>query len=99
VDDLGHPVAFQVLRRGTDVISSDGVVVGAVRQVRWDGRTNIFDGIVVSPKGGGANKFVDAPEVSEILERGVRIAHSSGEIDSLPAPRKHRPLWMRRLGL
>ena len=97
--DLGDQTSFQVLRRGTDVISSDGIVVGAVRQVRWDGRTNIFDGIVIAPKDGGGNKFVDAPEVDAIHERGVLILHAAQEIPSLPAPRRYRPLWMRRLGL
>ena len=99
MNDLGHQVAFQALRRGTDVISSDGVVVGAVKQVRWDGRTNIFDGIVVAPKAGGGNKFVDAPEVDAIHERGVLIAHAADEIQELPKPRHYRPLWMRRIGL
>ena len=98
-DALGHQIAFQVLRRGTDVISSDGEVVGAVRQVRWDGRTNIFDGIVIAPKTGGAAKFVDAPEVEAIHEHGVLIAHTAAEIPSLPAPRRYLPLWLRRLGL
>src|SRR4051812_27573780 len=80
--DLGDQTSFQVLRRGTDVISSDGVVIGAVKQVRWDGRTNIFDGIVVDPKAGGGRRFVDAPEVQAIHERGVLIAHASTEIAS-----------------
>src|SRR4051794_29285599 len=98
MNDLGNQTSFQVLRRGTEVISSDGVVVGAVRQVRWDGRTNIFDGIVIDPKEGGGKKFVDAPEVDAIHERGVLIAHTASEIASLPAPRKYLPLWMRRMG-
>jgi hypothetical protein len=72
--------------------------VGAVRQVRWDERTNIFDGIVVAPKDGGGNRFVDAPEVEAIHEHGVLIAHAASEIASLPAPRRHLPLWLRRLG-
>ena len=87
-----------MLRRGTNVISSDEVVVGVVRQVRWDGRTNIFDGIVIEPKAGGGKKFVDAPEVNAIHEHGVLIAHASSEIPGLPAPRSYRPLWMRRMG-
>lgn len=98
-DDYGHRISFQVLRRGTDVISSDGVVVGAVKQVRWDGRTNIFDGIVIAPKAGGGAKFVDAPEVDEIFEHGVLIAHTAAEIPALPAPRRYLPLWLRRLGI
>ena len=97
--DLGHQVAFQALRRGTDVISSDGVVVGAVKQVRWDGRTNIFDGIVVAVKEGGGDRFVDAPEVDAIHEHGVLIAHAASEIAALPKPRRYLPLWMRRMGL
>ena len=80
------------------MISSDGVVVGAVRQVRWDGRTNIFDGIVIDLKDGGGRKFVDAPEVEAIHERGVLILHAAAEVPGLPTPRRYLPLWLRRLG-
>jgi hypothetical protein len=78
VDD-GHAISFKVLRRGTPVRSADGVELGKVRRVQEAKRENIFDGIVIDTAGGV--RFVDAPEVARIAERGVTLTFSAAEAD------------------
>ncbi len=70
-DELGDPIGYKVLRKGTPVVYSDGVELGAVAQVRDNVREHIFDGLVVSTAGGKV--FVDAPEVDRIYERRVDL--------------------------
>lgn len=69
LDDDGHAISFQVLRRGTPVRSSDGIQLGTVRRVHEAKREHIFDGIDVDTPDG--MRFLDAPEVARIAERAV----------------------------
>jgi hypothetical protein len=82
VEDDGHAISYKVLRRGTPVRSSDGVQVGTVRRVQENARENIFDGIVIDTKQGP--RFVDAPEVARIAERGVTLTIEAAEVTTLP---------------
>lgn len=82
--DDGHAISYKVLRRGTAVRSSDGVVVGRVRRVQEATRENIFDGIVIDTDDG--RRFVDAPEVEHIAERAVTLTITATEVAQLPAP-------------
>ena len=76
-DDAGHAISYKVLRRGTPVISSDGVQLGTVRRTHEAARENIFDGIDVdTPQG---VRFVDAPEVARIAERAVTVTFSAAD--------------------
>jgi hypothetical protein len=68
--DDGNAVSYKVLRRGTPVMSADGVELGRVRRTEEGKRENIFDGIVIDTAKG--SRFVDAPEVARIAERAVR---------------------------
>jgi hypothetical protein len=83
-DDDGHAISYKVLRRGTPVRSADGVQVGTVRRVQENARENIFDGIVVDTRAG--KRFVDAPEVARVAERGVTLTITADEVAQLPAP-------------
>jgi hypothetical protein len=83
-DDDGHAISYKVLRRGTPVRSADGAQVGTVRRAQETGREHIFDGIVIDTKAG--KRFVDAPEVARIAERGVTLTISEAEVAELPAP-------------
>ena len=75
--DDGHAISFKVLRRGTVVLSSDGVELGTVRRVQEAKRENIFDGIVIdTPRG---RQFVDAPEVARIAEKAVTLTFTAEE--------------------
>ena len=72
MDDLGPPSSYLAVRKGVSVFSSDGEELGRLVQVLKDGKADMFDGIVFdTTRGPGGHKFVDAPEVGEIFERGV----------------------------
>ena len=86
-DDLGHAISYHVLRRGTAVQTADGVQVGTVRRVLEAKREHIFDGIVIDTKEG--RRFVDAPEVERIFERGVVLTIDAAEVAELPTPGSH----------
>ncbi len=83
--DDGHAISYKVLRRGTPVRGADGVQVGTVRRVQDNARENIFDGIVMDT--GSGRRFVDAPEVARIAERGVTLSITSMEVADLPQPK------------
>jgi hypothetical protein len=96
-DDDGHAISYKVLPRGTPVRSADGVEVGTVRRVLDNAREHIFDGIVIDTKAG--QRFVDAPEVARIAERGVTLTIDAAAAAQLEPPRRTRSLrglWFRR---
>jgi hypothetical protein len=94
LEDDGHAVSFQVLRRGTPVRSADGVELGTVRRVHEAKREHIFDGIDVDTPDG--LRFLDAPEVSRIAERWVTTTFPAAEKDQHLVDRGSRVA--RRLG-
>jgi hypothetical protein len=88
MEDLGSPISYLVLERGAAVFSSDGQHLGKVVRVQRDIATHIFDGIVFATVSGiGGRRFVDAPEVGEIYERGVILTIDASEAAELPSPR------------
>jgi PRC-barrel domain len=90
MDDLGHPVSYLVAKRGIPVFSSDGEKLGRIVEVRAAPEANMFDGIVFDTTWGpGGRRFVDAPEVGEIYERGVVLKIDASKAASLPKPRRH----------
>jgi hypothetical protein len=84
VDD-GNAIHYSAVPRGTPVFGSDGVEIGTVDRVLDNYRENILDGFVVRIRNRGL-RFVDAPEVARTAERGVTLAITSDEIESLPPP-------------
>ncbi len=87
MEDLGAPISYLVLKRGTPVYSSEGERLGRVVRVRGDRPTHIFDGIVFDTTAGpGGHRFVDAPEVGEIYERGVVLKIDAAAAEELPKP-------------
>jgi hypothetical protein len=82
--DDGHQISYKVLRRGTPVRSSDGVQIGTVRRVLDNARENIFDGLVLDTREG--KRFVDAPEVARVAERGVTLSITAAQAAGLSAP-------------
>lgn len=91
MEDLGPQISYMVLSRGVPVFSSDGAHLGKVLQVDRDSGTDIFDGIVFEAKvGPGGRRFVDAPEVDEIHERGVILKIDARAAEALPSPRRAR---------
>jgi hypothetical protein len=88
MQDLGPPVAYVALPTGVPVFSSDGKKMGKVEHVLGDPEIDIFDGIVVDTPGPG-HRFVDAPQVRELHERGVVLAIDSAAARDLPEPSKN----------
>jgi uncharacterized protein YrrD len=89
MDDLGAPLSYLVLETGVPVYSKDGERLGRVTRVLSAPEANLFDGIIVDTKAGpGGHRFVDAPEVGEIYERGVVLTIDAAEVESLPKRRR-----------
>lgn len=89
MEDLGQPVSYLVAKRGISVFSSDGKKLGRVIKVQAAPEANMFDGIVFDTSWGpGGRRFVDAPEVGGIYERGVVLTIDAAEAESLPKPRR-----------
>jgi uncharacterized protein YrrD len=88
MDDLGAPLSYLVLEKGVPVYSRDGERLGRVVKVLSAPEANLFDGIVFDTKAGpGGHRFVDAPEVERIHERGVVLKLDAEEAGSLPKRR------------
>jgi hypothetical protein len=77
-----HAISFYDLRRGTPVMSSDGVQVGTVRKAMHNVREHIFDGLVIDTKAG--RRFVDAPEVGRMTQAAVGLTITAAEAVELP---------------
>ena len=89
MEDLGQPVSYLVAKRGIPVFSSDGEKLGRVTKVLAAPEANMFDGIIFDTSWGpGGHRFVDAPEVGEIYERGVILKIEATAVDSLPKRRR-----------
>jgi len=87
MDDLGDPVSYLVVAEGVPVFSSDGTEVGAVEHVLAVAEDDIFDGLVIDSRlGPGGHRFVDAPEVAALYERGVVLALDVAAAERLPEP-------------
>jgi hypothetical protein len=89
MEDLGHAVSYLVAKKGISVFSSDGQKLGRVVKVQAAPEANMFDGIVFDTSWGpGGRRFVDAPEVDGIYERGVVLKIDATEAEALPKPRR-----------
>jgi hypothetical protein len=87
VEDLGEQISYLVLSAGAAVISADREHVGSVVRVMSVQEKDVFDGIVFHTTAGPHDRrFVDAPEVGEIFERGVILRISAVEVARLPRP-------------
>jgi hypothetical protein len=87
VEDLGARISYLVLSRGVAVFSADREHVGSVVRVMWVQEKDVFDGIVFHTTAGSHDhRFVDAPEVGEIFERGVVLRITAVEAAQLPKP-------------
>lgn len=88
MDDLGERTSYLAVKGGVPVYASDGTRLGKVVRVLREAKADMFDGIVFdTTTGPGGHKFVDAPEVGEIYERGVILKIDAAEAASLPKPK------------
>jgi hypothetical protein len=75
------------LRPGVPVYSSDERELGEVQHVLADLDVDVFDGFVLDTSAlPGGLRFVDAPQVAEIYDRGVVLAIDAAEAERLPKP-------------
>lgn len=87
MEDLGEPISYLVLKRGVPVFSSDEEHLGRVVRVLAAPEANMFDGIIIDTTAGpGGHRFVDAPEVGQIFERGVILKIDAATAARLPKP-------------
>ena len=87
MEELGAPIAYLALEEGTPVYAVDGAVVGEVAHVLADENADVFDGLVIDTRPGpGGHRFVDAPQVAELHERGVVLALDAAAVEELPEP-------------
>jgi hypothetical protein len=85
--DLGEPSSYLTLGPGVEVYSSDGQRLGVVEHVLAEPDEDIFDGLVLDTSVlPGGHRFVDAPEVEEIFERGVVLTLDAVAARGLPEP-------------
>jgi hypothetical protein len=91
MDDLGSKVSYLVAKKGIPVYSSDEVQLGTVVEVLDAPEADLFDGIIfdTTKNRPGGHKFVDAPEVEGIYERGVLLTIDATEAARLAAPGKN----------
>ena len=82
--DYGAPIAYAALAEGTPVFTSDGEQLGLAERVLADEGADIFDGIVVDTPDG--DRFVAAPDVAALYERGVVLKLSTEQARSLSEP-------------
>lgn len=88
MEDLGAPISYLVLKKGAAVYSRDGERLGRVVRVLAAPEANMFDGIIFDTKAGpGGHRFVDAPEVGKIFERGVILEIDAAAVEALPKRR------------
>ena len=88
MEDLGVAVSYLVAKRGIPVFSSDGQKLGRVIKILAAPEANMFDGIIFDTSWGpGGRRFVDAPEVEGIYERGVVLTIDADAADALPKRR------------
>jgi uncharacterized protein YrrD len=87
MEDLGAPISYLALSEGVPVYSGDGEELGKVEHVLAEPEEDIFDGFVIDTSVlPGGHRFVDAPEVEEIHERGVVLKLDAAAAQQLPEP-------------
>lgn len=87
MEDLGERSSYLTVADRVPVYSSDGEKLGRVVRVLSAPNIDMFDGIIFDTTAGpGGHRFVDAPEVGEIFERGVVLKIDAAEAAKLPAP-------------
>ena len=85
--DLGDPISYLTLSEGTPVFAAGGARIGVVEHVLADADADVFDGLIIDGRAGpGGWRFVDAPQVDRIYERGVLLTLGEREAEALPEP-------------
>jgi hypothetical protein len=102
---VSDPVSWLLVRRGWQVVSSEGEPVGRIGAVRGEPVKDIFNGVVVRASS-APPRYVPSELIAEIISGQIKLRLSAEEFAALPPERK-RPLapsvslseLLRRLGL
>lgn len=87
MENLGEPSSYLAVAKGAAVYSSDGEKLGRVVRVLSAPNLDMFDGVIFDTTAGpGGHRFVDAPEVGDIYERGIVLKIDAAAAASLSAP-------------
>ncbi|HEX5309544.1 MAG TPA: PRC-barrel domain-containing protein [Solirubrobacteraceae bacterium] len=87
MQDLGAAISYEVLDPGTPVYSSEDEHIGNVTHVLADSSEDVFDGVVIDEREGpGGHRFVDADQIADIHERGLRLKLDTRSCRELPPP-------------
>ncbi len=87
MDDLGEMSSYLAITPGMSVFSSDGTEIGKVEHLLADIEDDIFDGVVLDTSAlPGGHRFVDAPEVDRVYDRGIVLKVDAAAAESLPEP-------------
>jgi uncharacterized protein YrrD len=86
MNDLGDPIAYEVLERHTPVFSSDGEQVGTVHEILADQNLDIFDGLMISHH--LRHRYVAADDIDSLYEHGVVLALTAEQAANLPESRR-----------
>jgi hypothetical protein len=89
--DCGSPIAYLVLRPGTEVYTSGRERIGTVERVLFVQEEDVFDGIVIQT--GDGPRFLDADQVDRIYERCVITTLGSEDAKALPPPTAAPPVY------
>src|SRR3954464_6568981 len=85
--DLGDPISYLTLSEGTPVFAAGGERIGGGEPVLAAPHAGGVDGLIVDGRAGpGGWRFVDAPQVGRIYERGVLLTLGEREAEALPQP-------------
>lgn len=79
-----HAIAYTALEPGTQVLTSDGHVIGTVERVLDIPDLDLFDGIVVETPDG--DRFVDRDQIERITNVAVYCALTAEEAATLSPP-------------
>jgi len=102
---VSEPVSWLLIRRGWEVIASDGTAVGRIGAVRGEPTKDIFNGVVIRANS-SPPRYVPGEYLAEIVSGRVTLKLTAEELEAIP-PEKKRPLapsvslseFLRRFGL
>ena len=89
--DLGSPISYLALGRGTAVCAAGHEHIGTVERVLYVEQEDVFDGIVVQTDQG--LRFLDADQVDRIYERCVVTNLTVEQAGELPPPESGPPVY------
>ena len=78
------PISYEVLTKGTPVVTSTGTEIGTVEHALSDDSLDLFDGIVVKTKDG--LRFVTADQVGLITVGAVNTKVADADVANLQKP-------------